>query len=610
MKRKTAMRAFAVVLFPLLAAGCLTVEPVYFRGKHLDAGTVADAKTALVIDTEFFHLQEPTDNAFNMKYDDLSKAERADVIARLNRAEAAERPRLLADLAGLVRDSLTQKWLPSMGLDAKRHFDSRDFPVKNQEDLLSYSGITRDFQELAAQGYTHVLWMGFPNRIIYKDGAPAALCFGLQALLFDLRTDETVTEKKTDQAARKLWHLAIKPSLQESSDQYTRLEQTGFGYAYVTHKTTTYYRECLGITLAHRDNSLYSPDELFAGPQGAYFRLYRRAAVYGLGFVARHLTGENIYDEEYKQSVRAEDFLSYAPVRVSPFSLMKHVRSVSALAFSPDGRLLASGSWNNDIRLWDPATAERLTAEMGHMNMIAGLAFSPDGRTLASSSNDKTAKLWDVPSRKLIATLTGHTSTLAWIAWSPDGRTIATASTDKTVKLWDFPGGKEKATLSGHKAWIRSVSFSPDGRTLASADLGGSVILWDVGTGKQTVVITEGKTTMALFSPDGRSLALTGKDPGVRIVDVAKGKVGTTWDGPPANVAAWSPDGRRLAAGYDNGAVIVWDASTGKPFAILEGHFDWVGALAWSPDGKTLASAGGDTYIRLWDATKGFTMKQ
>ncbi|MDB9539894.1 30S ribosomal protein S6 [Anabaenopsis arnoldii] len=200
------------------------------------------------------------------------------------------------------------------------------------------------------------------------------------------------------------------------------------------------------------------------------------------------------------------------------YTLTGHSGSVCSVAFSPDGRTLASASWRT-IQLWDVATQEEIATLTRHSYGVLSVAFSPDGRTLASGSDDGTIKLWDVATQGSIATLTGHSGSVRSVAFSPDGRTLASGSRDETIKLWDVATQGSIATLTGHSNWVRSVAFSPDGRTLASGSDDETIKLWDVATQGSIATLTGhsyGVWSVA-FSPDGRTLASGSEDSTIKI---------------------------------------------------------------------------------------------
>ncbi|MCI0387306.1 MAG: hypothetical protein MOB07_00835 [Acidobacteria bacterium] len=172
-------------------------------------------------------------------------------------------------------------------------------------------------------------------------------------------------------------------------------------------------------------------------------------------------------------------------------TLKGHGDTVPSVAFSPDGKRLATGSWDRTAKLWDAVTGQELATLKGHGDGVSSVAFSPDGKRLATGSFDRTAKLWDAVTGQEITTLKGHADEVSSVAFSPDGKRLATGSRDRTVRLWDAATGQELMTLKGHGDIVSSVAFSPDGKLLASGSYDGTVQLWIAATEKE--VLARGK---------------------------------------------------------------------------------------------------------------------
>ncbi|MDZ8026650.1 MAG: NB-ARC domain-containing protein [Nostoc sp. DedQUE11] len=297
----------------------------------------------------------------------------------------------------------------------------------------------------------------------------------------------------------------------------------------------------------------------------------------------------------------------------SLFTLMGHNSPVWSVAFSPDGETLASGSDDQTVKLWDVRNGKSLKTLQGHTNRIRSVAFSPDRQTLASASEDRTVKLWDVRNGKCLKTLQGHTSWVWSVAFSPDGQILASGSDDQTVKLWNISDGKCFKTLQGHSNWVRSVAFSPNGEILASGSEDQTVKLWDVSDGKclKTLPGHSNRVWSVAFSPDGQTLASGSDDQTVKLWDVGNGKCLRTLQGHSNRAwsVAFSPDGQTLASGSKDQTVKLWNVGDGRCFKTLQGHTDRVRSVAFSPDNQTLASASENQTVKLWDVRDGKCLK-
>ncbi|KAL2835372.1 putative wd40 protein [Aspergillus pseudoustus] len=206
-------------------------------------------------------------------------------------------------------------------------------------------------------------------------------------------------------------------------------------------------------------------------------------------------------------------------------TLEGHSNSVQSVAFSRDGQLLASGSDDETIKLWDSATGTLKHTLEGHSNLVRSVAFSRDGQLLASGSDDETIKLWDPATGTLKHTLEGHSNSVWSVAFSRDGQLLASGSTDTTIKLWDPATSTLKHTLEGHSNLVRSVAFSRDGQLLASGSNDTTIKLWDPATGtlKHTLEGHSDLVRSVAFSRDGQLLASGSNDTTIKLWDPATG---------------------------------------------------------------------------------------
>jgi WD40 repeat protein len=326
-------------------------------------------------------------------------------------------------------------------------------------------------------------------------------------------------------------------------------------------------------------------------------------------------------------------------------ALHGHTGSVSSVAFSRDGSLLATAARDGTARLWETKRGDLIGVLRGHEGPVRSVAFGPSDQLLLTASEDGTARLWQVESRREVAVLAGHEGSVWTAAFSRDGERVVTAGEDGTARVFEAEGGETITVLRGHQGGVASAVFSPDGRTVLTAGSDATVRLWDVETGEDarlgehaqpvfsaafdargkrvlTVAadfasvwdVSSGERLATLgqafevfearFSPDGERVLTATNDGAARIwradtgAEVADLRAS---HGGPILDAAWSRDGALVVtAGLDK-AARVWDPATGDVVAVLRGHIGSVNAAIFDPTGHVVATGSGDRTVRLWD---------
>ncbi|MEV2234597.1 WD40 repeat domain-containing protein [Streptomyces phaeochromogenes] len=286
-----------------------------------------------------------------------------------------------------------------------------------------------------------------------------------------------------------------------------------------------------------------------------------------------------------------------------------HRGSVRSLAFSPDGKLLATAAADRTVRLWDVSRRRGVAVLTGHRKAVASVAFSPDGRYVAAGGADGTVRLWNASTHRRGAVLRGNQGAVTAVAFSPDGELLAVGGRDATIALWAPDTSKRLARLTGHgkgvvNGGVLALAFDPDGRTLASGGDGRTVRLWDTRE-REALAVLEGhnnSVTTVAFAPSGASVASGGTDGEVKLWDVARRRLRSDVDSNPAQVRSvvFSPDSRLIAVGNDTGDTEIWTVEDGQYVTEFTGHADAVLTVAFSKDGKRIATGGVDRTVRLW----------
>jgi len=310
-------------------------------------------------------------------------------------------------------------------------------------------------------------------------------------------------------------------------------------------------------------------------------------------------------------TLEAEDALHRSILTSRVLFTVHHNAEVWSVAFSPDGKQIATASQDGTAKIWDAFTGKELLTLSSHIGSVNGVAFSPDGKLIATASDDQTVKVWDAATGTELLTLSGHTALIYRVAFSPDGTHLVTASTDNSAKVWDITTGRELFTLSGHDAPVFDAAFNPDGTRIATSGADGTVRVWDAKTGEEVLTLPVEPGTFlrgVAFSPDGKRVAVAGNF-GLSVAKVWDAITGEEFlNGPLGNTnllydIAFSPDGRFAATGGVDRKATVWDAETGQVLFTLPGHTGIINGVAFSPDGTRLATASWDGTARVWDLT-------
>jgi eukaryotic-like serine/threonine-protein kinase len=294
-----------------------------------------------------------------------------------------------------------------------------------------------------------------------------------------------------------------------------------------------------------------------------------------------------------------------------------HSAAVTSVAWSPDGKLIASASADKTVHVWNAQGKKRLTTYREHSKQVSAVAWSPDGTRIASGSWDTTVQVWNATGGRKLYTYRGFAREVSSVAWSPDGAYIAAGSWDTTVQVRQATTGSKLFTYTGHSGPVYAIAWgpaSPDGRMrLASgsgdprnADVDNTVQVWDASTGENPFIYRKHYyyVQAVMWSPDGKYIASASADTSVHIWEAETGNTLLTYRGHSGkvNAVAWSPNGKYVVSASDDRTVQLWDIATGNTLLTYRGHTKEVSSVSWSPNGKRIASAGYDHTVQIWQA--------
>src|SRR5260370_5831338 len=477
-----------------------------------------------------------------------------------------------------------------------------------EREAVSLDDLREDMVHLVAEGELLVAVGSLRRRSLIESSGTAR--FTLQPVIMEYVTDQFVEQmsEEIDTGTIKLFgsHALLKAQAKD----YVRESQVRLILTPIAERLlSTLGKE--GIekklkTMLSTLREIYPQKSGYAA--GNILNLFFQLQVDLRGYDFSHLT----VWQAYLQGVTLPD-VNFAHSNLAKSIFTQTFGRIQSVAFSPNGKLLAAGTVNGEIRLLQAFSGTPLLTFQGHTDRVWSVAFRPDDNILASGSEDQTIRLWEVSTGSCLDTLQGHTDRVWCVAFGPDGNLLASGSEDQTIRLWEVSTGRCLNTLQGQSNWVWCVTFSPDGKLLASGSDNQSVRLLEVSTGQclQTFYGHTYWVRSVAFSPDGRTLASGSEDRTVRVWDVSTGQCLKILQGPHKGMSCLvcSPGGNTLASSSSDQTIRLWEVSTGCCLKILQDHTNRIASITFSPDGQILASGSHDGTIKLWDVQTGECFK-
>jgi WD40 repeat protein len=289
-------------------------------------------------------------------------------------------------------------------------------------------------------------------------------------------------------------------------------------------------------------------------------------------------------------------------------AIASHKKPVSSVVFNQDGSLIATGSTDGSVKLWETNSGKQIKAIIKHPHPITSMSFNPNGKLLAVGLESGVIALWDINYKERIRTINGHEGKIYCLRFNKDGSILASGSEDKTVKLWDMKSGNELKTFRDSTGAVYSLAFSPDEKSLASCSAGGSIRIWEISSGNsiQTLREASGKSVHSIsYSPDSKTIASGSSDGSIRLWDVIAGTERISLVGQKGSIntddcLSISPDGRLLASGSTDGTIMVWEIASGSIVNQQKPHQGSINTVVFTPDGKSLVTTGDDGIVKFW----------